>query len=114
MFKAPRLWVEWGDFRGTIPKMRDRFLYVDPPYALGDRESRLYGQRGDMHAEFPHKELRDELRKHKKGWLLSYNDCATVRELYHDCEILPAKWAYGMNGDKQSNEVVIQPREGST
>ena len=110
-FQEPNLRVERMDFTESMAKHRRSFLYLDPPYAL-DAGSRLYGDRGDMHADFPHERLRDELRKHKGGWLMSYNDCRTVRELYADCNIKSAAWTYGMNADKKaSSEVLISPKE---
>ena len=53
----------------------DAFMYLDPPYANG---AHLYGTKGDMHEGFDHKGLADEIKK-RDGWVLSYNDCETVR-----------------------------------
>ena len=39
--------------------------------------------------------------------MLSYNDCELVRDLYSGFKFVPARWAYGMNCNKKSNEVII-------
>ena len=40
--------------------------------------------------------LRDELRAHRGGFLLSYNDCPIIREWYADCEISTPSWQYSL------------------
>ncbi len=62
--------VERADFKDSIPKHKSDFLYLDPPYANGGK---LYGERGNCHADFDHAGLAKLLRK-RDGWLLSYND----------------------------------------
>ncbi len=101
--KIDRLSVECADFKDSIPKHKGDFLYLDPPYANGGK---LYGDRGDCHAHFDHVGLAKILRK-RDGWLLSYNDCDTVRDLYDGFTFADIEWAYGMNNSKESNEVLI-------
>ena len=79
------------------------FMYVDPPYYLS---SKLYGNRGDLHENFDHDKL-FEMLSERKHWLLSYNDCAYVRDKYKDYKIIEAEWAYGMNKTKKSSELLI-------
>lgn len=102
-FGADNLTVEHADFRESIPKHSDKFLYLDPPYANGEK---LYGNRGDMHEDFDHNALADIILD-RPGWVLSYNDCDMIRELYRDNHFVPAEWAYGMNNSRLSNEVII-------
>ncbi len=98
-FDCPTLSVEQGDFRETIPRHRNDFLYCDPPYYL-DGHSRMfrgiYPQRNFPvhHKGFDHAALRDLLRRHRGGFILSYNDCQTVREWYSDCAIIEVEWQY--------------------
>lgn len=102
-FRARNLSVCRADYKDTIRQHVDKLLYLDPPYANGER---LYGARGDMHDGFNHEELAAELRK-RDGWLLSYNDCKQVRDLYAGYRMLEPAWNYGMSGDKQSKELLI-------
>ena len=59
-----------------------------------------------MHKDFEHEELH-EILKRRDNWILSYNDCDKVREMYKDHNIVNLKWKYGMSNDKSSKEVLI-------
>ena len=102
-FKIDNLSVNKADFTESIPRHPNDVLYCDPPYANGGA---LYGERGDCHTDFDHEALAALLRN-RDGWVLSYNDCALVRDLYQGCVFVPVKWIYGMSIDKKSNEVLI-------
>jgi DNA adenine methylase len=106
-FHANNFEVECVDFRDAISKHEDAFLYLDPPYVNGQA---LYGIKGDTHRDFNHLELADILNKRER-WIMSYNDCQTIRELYCDNPILSVEWVYGMSKNKQSNEVLILSKE---
>ena len=95
-------------FEESIALHEKEFLYLDPPYFL-EEKSKLYGKNGDMHEGFDHK-LLHSLLTNRQNWLLCYNDCEFIREHYSDYVIVPAKWAYGMNKSKKSNEVFIISR----
>ena len=98
-FNCPGLSVEQASFEDVMPQHRDDFLYCDPPYYL-DGDSRMfrgiYPQRNFPvhHKGFDHALLRDLLRQHKGGFVLSYNDCSTIREWYADCRIIEVEWQY--------------------
>jgi DNA adenine methylase len=106
-FHVSNFEVECVDFRDSILMHEDAFLYLDPPYINGQA---LYGIKGDMHKDFNHLELADILNKRER-WIMSYNDCQTIRELYRDNPILPVEWVYGMSKNKQSNEVLILSKD---
>ena len=93
-FQEPNLEVGCLDFKESIPKHPDAFLYCDPPYML-EKNNNLYGKNGDTHSGFDHEGLFNLLNK-RKGWLLSYNNTPEIREMYKDYEIFDAHWAYGM------------------
>ncbi len=97
--------VQNVDFQQFIETQQDGLMFVDPPYYL-ERNSKLYGKRGNLHEAFPHMELFEILSK-RKNWILTYNDCEFVRDLYKDNIIVQVKWNYGMNKSKQSSEIVI-------
>ncbi len=102
-FKSTRLFAECLDYKVALETHQSTFLYLDPPYANGGK---LYGQRGDMHAGFSHEELADHLKK-RDGWVLSYNDCALIRDLYSKYQIIKPEWTYGMSANKDSKELLI-------
>ena len=105
--RVSNLSVEHADFKDSLSWHEDDFLYLDPPYANGEH---LYGNRGDMHNGFDHEGLADILNN-RMGWVLSYNDCEMVRDLYPDNTFLTPEWIYGMSKDKTSNEVLILSKE---
>ena len=127
-FDPLNLKVECADFRDVIKKYPNDFLYLDPPYYIG-KDSKMFKGIYPMrnipvhHNGFPHEELRDLLKKHKGGFILSYNNCDTIREYYKDFQQSFPSWQYTMgqgetrigknriqNGDdhvKQSHEIII-------
>lgn len=126
-FECPLLSVEQGSFEETIPMHQGEFLYCDPPYYLdeGKMFRGIYPQRNFPvhHKGFDHALLRDLLHTHKGGFVLSYNDCATIREWYADFQVIEVQWQYtlgqgetrigknrienGTDHVKQSHELLI-------
>ena len=102
-FRNPNLFVRKADYREALTIHKEKFLYLDPPYANGEK---LYGDRGNLHDGFNHVELADLLKK-RNGWILSYNDCPDIRHLYSNYEILTPEWTYGMSRKKESKELLI-------
>lgn len=81
------------------------FVFLDPPYYLGTN-SKLYGKDGNMHESFDHEKLSQVLHK-RKNWIMTYNNCEYIKDLYKNYEIREVKWSYGMNASKDSSEIVI-------
>ena len=105
-----KLTVNKLDFRRSILKHKDAFVYADPPYYIGKKK--LYGNQGDM--QFDQKDHEDlaKILKNRRHWVLSYNDVPEVRKLYHGFEIKKLGWSYGMSDVKSrkknhSNEILI-------
>ena len=99
---------DFTDFLAQLPvaeqSPRD-LLFLDPPYYL-QSGSNLYGKSGDMHEGFPH-EVLFRVVETRSNWIMTYNDCDYIRNLYKDFLIIPAEWSYGMNKTKKSSEIVI-------
>ena len=83
----------------------DNLLFLDPPYYL-ENKSKLYGNNGDMHENFDHKKLYNSIYN-RKNWIMTYNNCTYIKDLYKDFKIVETNWSYGMNKDKKSSEIVI-------
>ena len=95
--------VELGSFEDTIAHADpESVIFADPPYVLAKK---LYGVNGEGQ-NIDHTALRDCIVKHKR-WLITYDDCPLVRELYKDHVLIPVSWAYGMNASKSSKEILI-------
>jgi len=127
-FNPGNLKVEHGDFQEVIKKHPDDFLYCDPPYYLGE-DSKMFRGIYPMrnipvhHNGFRHDALRDLLKNHKGGFILSYNNCPVIREYYKEFQQFFPSWQYTMgqgetrigknrieNGDnhiKESHEIMI-------
>ncbi len=98
-FRCQKLSVASASFQDSIPKHKNDFLYCDPPYYLeGDSQMfrGIYPQRNFPvhHNGFPHEVLCDLLHAHEGGFILSYNDCETIRKWYADFKIIEVKWQY--------------------
>lgn len=93
------------DFSDFITQYGDMgYMYLDPPYLL--KSSKLYGNSGDLHETFNHEQLATLLLQ-RSNWLLSYNNCEQIRQLYITKSIREVFWAYGMSKDKTSKEIII-------
>ncbi len=107
-FKADKVKVDKMTFADAIRNNRSSFLYCDPPYYLsGDMFIGMYPHRNFPihHNGFDHQLLRDLLVSHKGGWILSYNDCIEVRELYRGFKMSTPKWQYTFGqGDTRVGE----------
>ena len=107
-FKCDNLTIACADF--TTSLIGDMFAYVDPPYALEKSASHLYGDNGNMHRNFDHQKLADILFA-RDNWILSYNNCEYIKELYKNYEHVLPTWYYGMadneKGINNSKEILI-------
>ena len=99
--------VENQDFETLIRHYdrEDAFFYLDPPY---------YSTEGMYPGGFgkeDHVRLRDLLRTIKGKFLLSYNDCEEIRELYKDYEIFdfsrPHSMTHRYGAGKEFQELLI-------
>jgi len=94
------------DFKTFLENdIENRLIFLDPPYYLG-KKSTLYGKDGDMHENFNHQELFDCI-SNKTNWIMTYNNCEYIRNLYKDFKIIETSWTYGMNKSKKSSEIII-------
>lgn len=84
---------------------KNNLLFLDPPYYL-EKKSKLYGNNGDMHESFDHSKLFTCLST-KTNWIMTYNKCNYITDLYKDYKIIDIGWSYGMNKSKESSEIVI-------
>lgn len=106
-FYNPNITVAKGDFKRSLADHPYTFTYLDPPYLVG---SSLYGRKGDAHRGFDHEGLAGIL-KQRQHWILSYNDCEQIREMYKGFHMLRPNWKYGMSNDKSSKEILIFSRD---
>lgn len=89
-------------FEESIAKHPDSFIYADPPYYTARK---LYGLGGEQ--QLIDHDLLFNVLSNRDDWIVSYDNCPYIRELYAKYEIIDLKWAYGMNGSKVSSEILI-------
>lgn len=94
---------DFYDFINNLTK-DNTLKFLDPPYYL-ESKSKLYGNNGDMHEGFNNILLFDLLNT--KNWIVTYNNCQHIRDMYKDYIIVVENWSYGMNTTKASSEIII-------
>ncbi len=97
-FKCPKLRVENIPFKESLAKYPEHYVYADPPYLLG-YDSTVFkaiypNQGGEHHKSFEHELFRDMMLSRNSEWIISYNDCGTIRDWFKDYEQLYPKWQY--------------------
>jgi DNA adenine methylase len=105
-FKTDKLAVLREDFNISIPNHINDFLYLDPPYYMGGEDNKMHkpiypAKNFPVHHDnFDHIKLRNLLESHKGGFILSYNNCEDIRNLYKGFKFEFPKWKYTMgNGE---------------
>lgn len=97
-FKCPKLKVELISFEDSLKKYSNHFVYADPPYLLGydsDVFKPIYpNQQGENHKGFNHELFRDLMIQRKTQWIISYNNCGTIRKWYELFEQKYPEWQY--------------------
>ncbi|CAN5601767.1 DNA adenine methylase [soil metagenome] len=102
--------ITCSDFEESILEPgEDVFIFLDPPYFTA---TKLYGHNGSLHA-FDHWKLAKLLQQSSHKFLITYDDCQEIRDLYKWANIKDWQLQYGMNNcnlKKQSkigNELFI-------
>lgn len=127
-FSPKNLKVGCASFEEVFKKYPDDFFYCDPPYFIG-KDSKMFKGIYPMrnipvhHNGFKHELLLELLKSHKGGFILSYNDCPTIRNWYKGFKQVFPRWQYtmgqgetrigknrkedGSNHVKSSHEIII-------
>lgn len=127
-YNSGNLKMNQGAFEEVIDKHPDDFLFLDPPYYLGEDSKMFKGIYPNCnfaihHNNFDHKLLCEKLKKHRGGFLITYNDCTTIKEWYKEYKHVFPEWQYtygqgekriGKNREnnetdnvKESHEIII-------
>ena len=99
--------VEQSDFVESLNRHPDIFAYLDPPY-YGTED--LYTQKSFDHIQLRH------ILSNREGWILSYNDCAEIREMYAQYRMVDMQGTNFVKGKPTyrelfifSDDLVLQP-----
>lgn len=87
------------DFSTILESLDKSLTYLDPPYYVKGND--LY-QHGFTHDD--HLRLAESLRKHNNRWVLSYDDCPEIREIYSwaNIEVIDVKYSITAKKDKST------------
>lgn len=96
---------DFPEFLKKYGKIDGSIIFLDPPYYL-EKGSKLYGKDGDLHKDFDHIKLH-EILSELKNWMLTYNDCSYIRELYRDFKIVEYDTKYSLRKNKELSEIII-------
>ena len=80
------------------------FVFLDPPYYSAE-DSALYGRNGDKHKGFDHERLKRNLDGCCHKWLMTYDDCGYIRNLYKDYNVKEFEFSYGMRNAGGGNDM---------
>ena len=93
--------VREKSFELSIVEHPNDFLFLDPPYMLNEcKDSKMFkgiypnSNFAIHHNGFNHKLMRDLLKKHKGGFMITYNDCPTIRKWYEEFKQIYPRWQY--------------------
>jgi DNA adenine methylase len=126
-FSNPNLIVRESSFENVIASYPNDLIYLDPPYYLGnDNDNKMFKGMYPManfafhHDGFNHELMRDLLYNHKGYFIISYNNCETIRNWYKDFYQYFPSWQYSYgqgetrigknkidNSPKESHEILI-------
>ena len=87
------------------------FIFLDPPYYSATK-SALYGKNGHLHKAFDHVEFAETMKMCPHKWLITYDDCEYIRDLFSFASIIPWNLTYGMRNvtetsDQNGKEIFI-------
>jgi len=88
-----------SDFEHVIKNHNNDFLFLDPPYYLEGDSKMFKGMYPNCnfaihHNNFNHLQLCQLLKNHRGGFIITYNNCSTIREWYKDYKLEYPTWQY--------------------
>ena len=92
-----------GSYEDLFTDQTDTFVYLDPPYEIGDA---LYGKKGEMHKYFDHDKFAKDCDRHTAHQMISYNSSQLIKDRFK--EWIPSEYdhTYTMRsvGDYMKNQ----------
>lgn len=76
------------------------FIFLDPPYYTATK-SKLYGKQGSLHTGFDHERFASIMKEISHKWLITYDDCDKIKNLFSFANIKTWELQYGMNNYKK-------------
>lgn len=81
------------------------FIFLDPPY-FSATKSALYGKNGKLHKSFDHERFAETMKNCNHKWLITYDNCDYIKDLFSFANIAEWNLMYGMrNQTETSNQL---------
>ncbi len=101
--QLPEVEITTQDYQACLTAPGDGvFIFLDPPY-FSATKSKLYGVKGQLHTSFDHQRFAQQMRTCPHRWLITYDDCPEIRQLFDFATIIPWTLQYGMNNYRQNS-----------
>lgn len=71
------------------------FIFLDPPY-FSATKSALYGKNGKLHKGFDHERFAETMKSCNHKWLITYDNCEYIKDLFSFANISEWNLMYGM------------------
>lgn len=79
------------------------FIFLDPPY-FSATKSALYGKNGRLHKGFDHERFAETMKNCQHQWLLTYDNCDYIKDLFSFANISEWNLMYGMRNQTENSE----------
>jgi len=78
-------------------------IFLDPPY-FSATKSALYGKNGKLHRGFDHEKFAQIMKDCNHKWLITYDNCDYIRDLFSFANIAEWNLMYGMRNQTESSD----------
>jgi DNA adenine methylase len=79
------------------------FIFLDPPYYSATKSS-LYGKNGNLHKSFDHYRFAETMKNCNHKWLITYDDCEFIKNLFPFANIISWNLTYGMRNQTPTSD----------
>ena len=79
------------------------FIFLDPPY-FSATKSALYGKNGKLHKGFDHERFEEVMKNCKHKWLITYDNCDYIKNLFSFAHISEWNLMYGMRNQTEKSD----------
>jgi len=87
-----------NDYSDLLDDDKESFVFLDPPY---DIKSFIYGDKGNMHSSFDHKDFHDDVDACDNMCMITYNSNETLKKAYTGWEQIEWDLIYTMHSGKK-------------
>jgi DNA adenine methylase len=77
------------------------FIFLDPPY-FSATKSALYGKNGKLHKSFDHERFAETMKNCNHKWLITYDNCNYIKDLFSFANIAEWNLMYGMRNQTET------------